>query len=590
SLAVYTTLLHQLAIQEAHRDDVIVALGGDDSVDGGGGNDTICLGDGNDKANGGDGNDRILGEAGTDRIVASLGDDAVFGGAGDDRLDLGQGNDAGNGQDGNDTVLGGAGNDRLIGGQGIDTVSGDAGRDNIFGGAGRDSLDGGAGIDTIAGQDGADTIDGAEAGDKITGGPGEDTINGGPGADRIRSGPDRDQAFGRGGSDVFVIGAACEAKSGETVDGGPGFDRVQSPLTRAQLEARGVSFVSIESFEIIPPLFDECADVKKAWGDAPVVAPGGEVFVDAAPRPGGGFLAATGGKVFSVSPAGAVAPLGSGDRAFLNPGGDTFGILQGNTFRVFDASGALLGSLPLEGAFSYFKLIPGGDLVFAPRVTTLGHEKGRVDRLRILRPDASVVADVPAPGLEISRLFADRIVYTLPSALIARRLDGTVLWNAPVDVHKLESAADRTILVPRYVPGRVIHLLGATQTSITNVDGVVWNLAMAPGGRFSAATTQTALYVFRDGELTAEIRLPVTYANSLAISDRGEALVGSQGAEGEGRAFLYHWQGNLLWEDAAATDRDAYRPAVRFAPGGDRFLLIEQRGLTAYDILRSPEP
>ncbi|HEX7185628.1 MAG TPA: calcium-binding protein [Thermoanaerobaculia bacterium] len=508
-----------------------------------------------------EGDDRLHGRKKADCLVGKAGEDSVKGWCGKDLLFCGKGDDR---------CSGGSGADVLLGGEGADRVRGRWGRDDVRGGTGNDEVFGGFGTD------------------ELRGGRGDDRLTGGPGADLVRPGPDRDQASGRGGSDVFVIGAACEAKSGETVDGGSGFDRVRSPLTRAQLEARGVSFVSVESFETIVPLFDECADVKKAWGDTPVAAPAGGVFVEAAPRLGGGFLAATGGSVFSVSPAGALAPLASGDRAVLNPGGDTFGILQGSTFRIFDASGALLGSLPLEGAFSYFKLVPGGNLVFAPRVQTLGQEKSRVTSVRIQRPDASIVADFPAPGLEISRLLTDRIVYTLPSALIARRLDGTVLWSAAIDVHKLESAADRTILVPRYVPGRVVHLLGATQTSTANVDGVVWNLAIAPGGRYSAATTQTALYVFRDGELTAEVRLPAAYANSLDISDRGEVLVGSQGQEGEGRVFLYHWQGNLLWEDAAATDRDAYRPAVRFAPGGDRFLLVEQRGLTAYDILRSP--
>jgi len=245
--------------------------------------------------------------------------------------------------------------------------------------------------------------------------------------------------------------------------------------------------------------------------------------------------------------------------------------------------GAFVDPAPLP---AYFKRVPGGNLVYAPRV--LEREEVRVvESVRILRPDGSAVADFPAPGLQISRLYEDRILYTLPGSLHARRLDGSELWSLEIEVQKLESAADRTILVPRYVPGRVIHLLGSRQTSETRVDGLVWNLAVARGGRFSAATTQTALYVFENGDLRAEVRLPVAYANSLDVSDRGEALVGGQGAEGQGQVFLYDGRGAALWREEVAVDRDAYRPGVRFAPGGDGFVVLERRGNTSYDILRS---
>lgn len=509
-----------------------------------------------------DGDDRLHGRSKADCLVGKAGEDSVKGRCGKDFLFCGQGDDRCSGGSGADVLLGGEGADRVRGRWGRDDVRGDTGEDEVFGGFGTDEL---------------------------RGGRGDDRLTGGPGADLIRPGPDRDQAFGRGSSDVFVIGAACEAKAGETVDGGPGFDRVRSPLTRAQLEARGVSFVSIESFEIIPPLFDECADVKKAWGETPVQPPGGGDFVEASPRPGGGWLAATDSRVFSVSAEGALAPVASGERAVSNPGGDTFGLYQGGGFRVFDAAGAPLGTFPGVEPFQYFKLIPGGNLVFAPRVRVT-QETGTVESVRILRPDGSVVADFLAPGLEISRLSPDRIVYTQPSSLTARRLDGTVLWSAPRAVHKLESTGDRTLLVPRFVQGQVVHLSGAAEVASTAVDGTVWNLAMAPQGTYSAATTRTSLYVFQDGQPAAEVRLPVASANSLAVSDRGEILVGGQGPGGEGRILLYHFQGNLLWEGPAGLDRAGYRPAVHFAPGGDRFLVLERQGLTAYDIVRSPAP
>jgi hypothetical protein len=323
--------------------------------------------------------------------------------------------------------------------------------------------------------------------------------------------------------------------------------------------------------------------VQKAWG--PVAAPQGGIFVEAAPRTDGTVVAATGNGVFVLAPGGAVKPLGSGDRAVLDPIGGAYGLWTKDTFEIFDAAGGRLGSLPAP-PFSLFKLAPGGKFVYAPRVE-VNHEEPWVKELRLMRPDGSVLLEIPAPGLEISRLDADRIVYTLPSSLVARTLDGKELWSVKMDIHQFETAADRTILVPRYVEGRVVHLAKGQRISESPVEGVVWNLAIASDGRLSAATTQRLLYIFLDGKRTAQVSLPVTYANSLAVSDRGLVLIGGQGARGEGRLLLYDRQGTLLWQGEAGVDTNGYRPDVRFAPGGGRFVVLERRGLTVYDILGS---
>ena len=97
--------------QGHQRADVIVALGGNDTIDGRGGNDIICAGNGNDKVAGGDGKDRIFGESGKDRIERRPGNDSLDGGPGNDRL---------SGQSGKDTLRGRSGRDRLSGGPGKD--------------------------------------------------------------------------------------------------------------------------------------------------------------------------------------------------------------------------------------------------------------------------------------------------------------------------------------------------------------------------------------------------------------------------------------------------------------------------------------
>jgi hypothetical protein len=322
--------------------------------------------------------------------------------------------------------------------------------------------------------------------------------------------------------------------------------------------------------------------VRKAWGPA---GPPTGVVVDAAPRQDGSVLAASGSAVFSFDVAGRVRSVAEGGAAVLDPSGQTCGIQRDDAFLIFDASGQPLGSLPAL-PHSLFKLALGGRAVYAPRIV-LRREFGVVEDARLLRPDGTRLADFAARGLEISRLLEDRLVSTLPDSLQAHALDGTELWSVRLQVHKFESAGERTILVRRYVPGEVLHFDRGQRLSEAKVEGVVWNLAISPDSHVSAATTRTALSVFRDGKLTARVRLPVAYANSVAVSDRGEVLVGGQDAKGAASILLYDLQGDLLWSGSGGQDSAAYRPSVRFFPGGDRFLVIERQGLTAYDVSRS---
>jgi len=324
--------------------------------------------------------------------------------------------------------------------------------------------------------------------------------------------------------------------------------------------------------------------VHKLWG--PLLPQDGGTFVDAAPRAGGSVLAATGNAVSTIDPQGAATLLGQGESALLNPGGESYALRRKGSLEIYDAAAQRLGGYPASGStlrsYDIVKLIPGTELLYAPGVQPQ-EELGVVESARIFDANLHPVGDFPASGLEISRFGPDRIVYTQPGILAARRLDGRPLWEAEIDVHKFETAADRTILVPRFVKGKVFHYLQGKRVAAQPVDGVVWNLAIAPAGHFSAATTRTVLYLFKDGQLLSSVPLRVSSASSLAVSDRGEVLIGAQPAQ----VFLYDAQGSLLWREEAGTDDSGYRPAVRFDPKGDRFLVIEKRGLSAYAIERS---
>lgn len=94
------------------RADILVGLGGNDTMYGYGGADTFYGGDGADLIYAGDGDDTLYGDDGNDILYAGNGADVLFGGAGNDNL---------NGEAGNDTLTGGAGDDALRGGAGDDT-------------------------------------------------------------------------------------------------------------------------------------------------------------------------------------------------------------------------------------------------------------------------------------------------------------------------------------------------------------------------------------------------------------------------------------------------------------------------------------
>ena len=114
--------------------DLILARGGDDTV------------------NGGDGNDRLHGQRGNDTVNGDGGNDRLWGGLGNDTLNGGAGNDVLRGRRGNDALDGGEGNDRMWGGHGADTQQGGAGDDRLHALARDrmvDNLDCGPGNDTV---------------------------------------------------------------------------------------------------------------------------------------------------------------------------------------------------------------------------------------------------------------------------------------------------------------------------------------------------------------------------------------------------------------------------------------------------------
>ncbi|EAQ25568.1 probable extracellular nuclease [Roseovarius sp. 217] len=207
-------------------DDVIIGLGGmdtltgndgSDDIDGGLGDDVIMAGSDTNIVNasdagasgalsraeydngyaGGAGDDLIIGGAGDDIITGddesrvstvtgetfnpdADGSDTIFGGAGNDEIHTGSWADSDDGFDNSQTgtasdeAHGGDGDDILRGAGGDDILNGDAGNDNVGGGGGADSMTGGAGDDVLFGNAGADVIDGGTGNDTLQAGAGDD--------------------------------------------------------------------------------------------------------------------------------------------------------------------------------------------------------------------------------------------------------------------------------------------------------------------------------------------------------------------------------------------------------------------------------
>lgn len=236
-------------------DDLLQGEGGNDRLDGGTGNDLLLGGEGNDAAKGGEGDDELQGNLGLDVLVGGTGNDSLLGDvlidsswdpaqAGDDCLDGGDGNDFLSGDGGSDVLTSGDGDDILWGDYGgVLNIPGgltlellqQGGSDTLDAGDGNDGLVGGAGNDLLFGGDGNDLLYGdysptdeslPQAARQTIGGA--DVLHGGAGNDEIYGGLGGDDLFGGSGQDTLIGGNGSDTLNGDegndTLLGGAGDD------------------------------------------------------------------------------------------------------------------------------------------------------------------------------------------------------------------------------------------------------------------------------------------------------------------------------------------------------------------------------
>ena len=264
---------------EGTNNDVIDAMGGDDTVFAGLGEDDVFGGTGDDLLDGGQGNDTLFGGDGSDNVYGGEGNDVidtsipntgaapdvgypfqtpdpasgnpfpfpgydedtdpdndkdfVSGGSGDDTIRTGDDDDTIYGDSGNDTISAGFDDDLVFGGSGNDLIEGSEGNDEIDGGAGDDTIYGGLedpfadlvsfpddepdanGFQDLVPENNGDTIFGGAGNDTIYGQDDDDTLFGGIGDDLLDGGVDDDVIAGDAGNDTVIGG-----QGDDSIDGG----------------------------------------------------------------------------------------------------------------------------------------------------------------------------------------------------------------------------------------------------------------------------------------------------------------------------------------------------------------------------------
>jgi hypothetical protein len=133
----------------------------------------------------------------------------------------------------------------------------------------------------------------------------------------------------------------------------------------------------------------------------------------------------------------------------------------------------------------------------------------------------------------------------------------------------------------------VQHFVNGVAQPVVALGSPVYRIAIAPGGAYSAAAIKQGVQLFQNGSPTVAINLPVNGVTSLAVSNRGETLIGAVTDGDARRALLLDAQGEVLWDSALTADTQAFRPELSFLPGDNAFLTREATRVSAFNINRT---
>lgn len=304
----------------------------------------------------------------------------------------------------------------------------------------------------------------------------------------------------------------------------------------------------------------------------------------------GGFLTNARRTVLSVSESGAVTPLlpENEERPFvIDAKAAHFGTYTDTQFELRNRSGAVVFAAEREGG-AHASIIPGTQRIAVAEVGN-DPEKPRTSHIRIQNP-SGIEQRIATPGLRVWRITGSHLVYATNDELVRVTFAGVQSWRRPLALSSFEVSADGTRLVGLLAraANTVVQVDLATGNTLgsTPLSNSFWNMAIAPAGRYSAATTKDTLYLFDGGTLMRTLRLPVTWAVSLSVSDQGYGLVGAQHQDHSAEVVLVGPPGTGVFRAPRAAERFAWQPAATFFPGLSRFVVVQNTGLSVYDIQR----
>lgn len=328
--------------------------------------------------------------------------------------------------------------------------------------------------------------------------------------------------------------------------------------------------------------------VEPTW-NVPTPDGNAEAFLDMAIRSDGGALATTTKRVLRVQPNGSSTAVFSGtansDTFFLNRAGTGFGVVNGGNVGLYRADGSSVRSYTRTG-YEYSVLVPGSDTTLSPEVTS-SHDHPEVTHARFFGASGAQLARFAAPGLEVSRLTATDLYYSTPTKLVRVSQSGTQVWQANVSVMSFE-LSQGTRLIAKLRDGRSVqHFVNGSAQPALSLGAPVYRIAIAPAGVYSAVATEQAIQLFQNGQATVAVNVALKGVTSLAVSNRGEALLGAVLEGNARRALLVDAQGEVLWDTVLAPDSQAFRPGLGFLPGDNSFVAREATRVSAFNINRS---
>jgi uncharacterized delta-60 repeat protein len=372
--SVVGTELVDPALNGTNLPDLILGLGGNDTINAGAGAnvaDYVDAGLGNDTISGGTGADTLIGgpavllpgQSDDDTFLVTgseLDADSMDGGAGTDTLrftgvvNLGAGFslnrmeqlDMGGFQFNINTPAPVDLSSLTRVGTGANII-GDGGANIITGTQSGDFINSGAGSDTLRGDAGADYLNGDAGDDIVHGGSGGDTLIGSGGIDQL---------FGDDGDDIFSVGTT--SLSGDTLDGGSGIDTLFFETT-VTLGGTGVALSGVEllnmngaQLNINTPAAIDLSSLTRVGVGGNIVGDGGANTITGTQS--GDYIDGGGGDDIIRGAGGADILIGSGgaDRLFGDDGDDTFSV--GTTSLSGDSldGGAGVDTLFFEGAIT----------------------------------------------------------------------------------------------------------------------------------------------------------------------------------------------------------------------------------------------